>query len=308
MPYSCQGWIWRWHLIFMINLKPNFVNFVFCELLYVFCTWAKTLSCVTDREKKWRRRQVRKLRRTSEFSFPHDPQRAAEVWVAKETWSRPSATPRHLQRRKKDKGKRRRQWKSDETPARPNPTKSTSKPPFYATKVILEPFAHIRGRFRRVLHIVHCRQERQNVEFSNPSRFGSVRPLRTKLIPKMKLGGERDSGTKEKKEEKDVETTLTRRERGRRKEPQVTGWTRRSPTRGPDHATRTESNHRKSAQHPDDSRGPVASAQTRKPSYDLTHQPRPESKNPTDPRPASPVQRPTRTAQPTYTSFNQVSP
>ena len=36
----------------MINLKPNLVNFVFCELLYVFCTWAKTLSCVTDRRKK----------------------------------------------------------------------------------------------------------------------------------------------------------------------------------------------------------------------------------------------------------------
>ena len=50
-----------------------------------------------------------------------------------------------------------------------------------------------------------------------------------------------------------------------------------------------------------DPRGPVASAQTRYPSYGLTHQPRPESKNPTDPRPASLVQRTTCTTQPTYT-------
>ena len=42
-----------------------------------------------------------KLQRMLEFSFAHDPQRMAEVWVAKETRSRPSATPRHVQRRKK---------------------------------------------------------------------------------------------------------------------------------------------------------------------------------------------------------------
>ena len=163
------------------------------------------------------------------------------------TRSRPSATPRHLQRRKKKKGKNEEDIeKSDKTPARPNPTKSTSKPPFYATKVILQPFTHIRGRVRRVLH-VHCRQDRRNVEFSNPLRSGSVRPLRTKPIQKTELGGERDSRTEENRGKTDVETTLTRRERGRQKN---AGNRVKKTKSGPDPATRTESNHRKPIQHP----------------------------------------------------------
>ena len=97
--------------------------------------------------------------------------------------------PQDTCKEEKNKGKQGRQRKSDETPVRPNPTKLTSKPPFYATKVIPESFTHIRGRFRRVLHVVHRRQGRRNVEFLNPSRSGSVRPLRTKPIPKTKLGG-----------------------------------------------------------------------------------------------------------------------
>ena len=34
-------------------------------------------------------------------------------------------------------------------------TRKTSKPPFYATKVIPETFTHTRGRFRPILHVVH---------------------------------------------------------------------------------------------------------------------------------------------------------
>ena len=114
------------------------------------------------------------------------------------------------------------------------------KPPFYATKVIPKPFTHIRGRFRRILYVEHRRQGRRNVEFLNFSKSGSVRPLQSKSIPKTGLGGRRDSGTKKKGEKKDVKTTLTRNEKGRRKNAQATGRRGRSLTRGPDPATRTE--------------------------------------------------------------------
>ena len=60
-------------------------------------------------------------------------------------------------------------------------------------------------------------QGRQNVEFPNPLRSGSVRPLRTKQTQKTELGGRRRLGNGEKRGKMDVETTLSRRERGRRK-------------------------------------------------------------------------------------------
>ena len=50
--------------------------------------------------------------------------------------------------------KEQKQWKKwegtenpDETPAKPNHTRSTLKPLFYTTKVIPKPFTHIRSRF-----------------------------------------------------------------------------------------------------------------------------------------------------------------
>ena len=102
------------------------------------------------------------------------------------TRPRPSATPNDLQNREKWRGTE----ISNETPARPNHTKSTSKHPFYATKVIPEPFTHIRGRFRRILYVEHRQQERRNVAFPNFARSGSVRPLQTRSIPKTGLGEE----------------------------------------------------------------------------------------------------------------------
>ena len=150
------------------------------------------------------------------------PQRVAEGWVAREPDLDLQPPQYNLQKNKKNKEKRRGQRKSDETPARPNPTKSTSKPPFYATKVIPKPFTHIRGRFRRILDVEHHRQGRRNVEFLNFSRSGNVRHLQTKSIPKMELGGGRDSRMEEKGGKKDVETTLTRREKSHKKNAQAT--------------------------------------------------------------------------------------
>ena len=72
-------------------------------------------------------------------------------------------------------------------------------------------------------------QGRQNVGFSNPLRSGSVRPLRTKHIPKMELGGEGDS----KMEEKGCRNDVTE-EREVTEKFRVIGRRRRSPTRGPD--------------------------------------------------------------------------
>ena len=156
--------------------------------------------------------------------------------------------------------------------------KSTSKPPFYSTKVIPEPFTHIKGRFRRILYVEHHRQGRWNVGFPNFSRSGSVRPLRTKSIPKTGLGGRRDSGTEEKEGKKDVKTTLTRREKGRRKNSQATGRRGRSPTRGPDPATRTEPNPLRSAQYLTVPTAQSLQPKTHKPSYGPTRDPKAQSK------------------------------
>ena len=131
---------------------------------------------------------------------------------------------------------------------------STSKPPFYATKVILEPFTHIRGRFRRILYVEHRRQGRRKVGFSNFSRSESVRPLQTKSIPKTGLGGRRDSGTEEKGGKKDVKTTLTRREKGRQKNAEATR--QRGEVQPEGRILQPEPN-----PVPDGSRDPVASAQ-----------------------------------------------
>ena len=86
-------------------------------------------------------------------------------------------------------------------------------------------------------------------------------------------------------EEKGGKRTLERRDRGeresRRKNSLVIGWGRRSPTRDPKPSW--PNNSTLNWRHP---RGPVASAQTRKPNYDLTHHPRLQLENPhLEPRP-----------------------
>ena len=190
--------------------------------VYIWFQFTKCNGSDKKKKRKKSRRQNRKLRRTPKFSFAHDPQRVPEGWDATELDPNLQPPQNNLQRTK-NREKRRGTEKFDETPARPNHTKSTSKSPFHATKVIPEPFTHIRGRFRRILYVEHCRQGRRNVEFSNFSRSGSVRPLQTRSIPKTGLGGRRDSGTEEKGGKKDIEMTLTRREKSRLKNAQATG-------------------------------------------------------------------------------------
>ena len=108
-------------------------------------TWVVTDRIKKKKKKKKQkikggRRQNRKLQRTPEFSLAHDPQRATEGWDATEL-NPDLQPPKNDLQRTKTSEKRRGTEKSDETPAMPNHTKSTSKSPFYATKVIPEPFS-----------------------------------------------------------------------------------------------------------------------------------------------------------------------
>ena len=230
----------------MIILYDNGILLKFIIITLNFTQHWVTSCNGSDKKKKKKRSSAEP--KTPEFLLAHDPQRAAKGWDATEL-DPDLQPPQNDLQRTKNREKRRGIEKSNETPARPNYTKSTSKPPFYATKVIPKPFRHIRGRFRRILYVEHRRQGRRNVEFLNFSRSGSVRPLQTRSIPKTGLGGRRDSGTEEKGGKKDIETTLTRREKSHQKNVQAIGCRRQSPTRGPDPATQTEPNHLRSAQY-----------------------------------------------------------
>ena len=70
--------------------------------------------------------------------------RAGMPQIASPTFSHPKRTCKETKMvRKKE-----REQKIDGTPAKPNRMNRRQKPPFYTTKVILEPFTHIRCRFQ----------------------------------------------------------------------------------------------------------------------------------------------------------------
>ena len=106
--------------------------------------------------------------------------------------------------------------KSDEALAKPNPMKSTSKPPIYATKRIPEAFTHTRGRFRRFLH-VHRRPRETERQISEHSQIRECKAFTNQTNTKNEIMGRRRLGNGEK-----------RREKGRRND--VTEERERSPT------------------------------------------------------------------------------
>ena len=162
--------------------------------------------------------------------------------------------PKTICEEQKNREKQRGTEKFDETPARPNHTKSTSKPTLYATKVIPESCTHIRSRFRRILYVEHRRARETERRISELLQIRECEAFTNQIYTKNGVRGK-----------KKLKNGGKRREKGCRND--VNKEREKDPT------TRTEPNTLRSAQYPT---APVAQSlqpKTRKPSYGLTLQP-----------------------------------
>ena len=124
------------YLLALPIYKPLFLVVSMIMLSRGFTSiWACLTSIVTDQKKKGEgRRQSRKFRRTPEFSLAHDPQMAPEGWDAIDLVPDLQSPWNDLQSNENSENeKEQKTWRNS---GEAEPYESTSKPPFYTTKVI----------------------------------------------------------------------------------------------------------------------------------------------------------------------------